>query len=154
MTETMPADSKIDLAFAEEWGRRFAAAWNAHDPDEVAALCTDDVIWVDAALPEPAVGKQAVGDFVTATGSAFPDFKVEDMGELYVSPVEPLALCPYVMSGTMLGGWEHSGSEATERRFEVRGIDQWVFRGELMCRYVTYYDIAEMARQLGTESAA
>lgn len=140
----------LDPHFVESWGLRFADAVNSHDAAGVAALCTEDVVWNDEALPGPAEGRQAVHDFIAATCQAFPDFHVEETDALYVSAIEPLVLCPYRMTGTMTGGFGPSGSVATGASLDLRGIDQWMFRGELMCRYVTYYDFSEMARQLGT----
>ena len=42
-----------------------------------------------------------------------------------------------------------ASSTANQASFRVNGIDQWTFRDELLCHYVTYYDHAEMVRQLG-----
>jgi hypothetical protein len=47
-----------------------------------------------------------------------------------------------------------ASSTPTEANFRVNGIDQWTFRDELLCHYVTYYDHAEMVRQLGTPPVA
>lgn len=140
-------DVALDQAFAEEWGRRFGDAWNAHEPETIAAMCTEDVVWNDAALPGPVQGREAVRDFAAATFKAFPDFQVVETDAVYISPIAPLALCPYRMSGTMLGGWEESGSPGTGAGFSVTGIDQWTLRGDLICHYVTYYDKDEMVRQ-------
>jgi steroid delta-isomerase-like uncharacterized protein len=144
---------QLDRAFVEDWGQRFGDAWNDHDPDAILALCTDDVVWNDAALPGPVQGHQALRDFATATFATFPDFRVEETADgVFLSPIEPLALCPYRMSGTMLGDW--GGSGPSKASFAVNGIDQWTFRGELLCHYVTYYDHADMVRQLASGPAA
>ncbi len=65
---------------------------------------------------------------------------------------QPLALCPYRMSGTMLAAAAAS-STPDGPSFRVNGIDQWTFRDELFCHYVTYYNHAEMVRQLGVPTA-
>jgi hypothetical protein len=46
-----PGGPQLDQPFLEDWGERFAAAWNSHDPDAVVALCTDDVLWSDPGVP-------------------------------------------------------------------------------------------------------
>ena len=130
---------QLDLAFLEDWGERFSTAWNEHDPEAVIALCTEDVQWSDPALAgSPADGKAAVRDFAAFTFQVFPDFRVEERESIYVSWTEPMALCPYRMTGTAPG----AGS------IDVLGIDRWTFRDGLICRYDTYYDHAEMLRQL------
>lgn len=148
----MTANPQLDPAFVEEWGTRFAAAWNDHDPDALLPLCTEDVVWSDVALPDgTAHGHQALRDFAAFTFAAFPDFRVEETDRLYISSIEPLVLCPYRMSGTMAGSRE-AGIAPGQASFALNGIDQWAFRGELICRYVTYYDHADMVRQLGLAS--
>jgi SnoaL-like domain len=154
MNATATAISQLDPAFAEEWGTRFAEAWNDHEPEAIAVMCTEDVVWNDAALPAPAHGRQAVRDFAAFTFDTFPDFRLEGTDGLYISPIEPLVLCPYRMSGTLLVASGDVGSASSESSFAINGIDQWTFRGELLCHYVTYYDNADMVRQLGAASAA
>lgn len=144
------ANQQLDPTFVEAWGARFRDAWNDHGPEAIVALCTEDIVWNDAALPGPAHGRQKVLDFAEFTFSTFPDFRVEVTDALYISPIEPLALCPYRMSGTMPGA---PTSTTTEASFRVNGIDQWTFRDELLCHYVTYYDYAEMIRQLGIQTS-
>ncbi len=131
---------QLDWAFLEDWGGRFAAAWNEHDPEAVVALCAADVRWSDPALPgSPSSGQQAVRDFAAFTFAAFPDFRVEERDSVLVSWTEPMALCPYRMTGTVAAG---------AARMEVDGIDRWTFRDGLLCRYDTYYDHAEMMGQV------
>lgn len=139
----------LDHAFVADWNARYTAAWNAGDGEGVAALCTEDISWRDAGLPEVAHGRDAVRGFVEATFSAFPDFHVEERAPLLISDSEPLALAPYRMSGTFTATWEPMGMAATGARFSVEGVDEWRFRDGLMCWYATYYDSIDMARQLG-----
>ncbi|MDQ6916088.1 MAG: ester cyclase [Actinomycetota bacterium] len=140
---------RLEPGFVEDWSRRYLEAWNAHDGEAVARLCTDDVMWTDPSLPAPQRGRGAVRAFVEATVAAFPDFHVEELEPPLVSHAGPLALSRYLMSGTMLGGFPASSLAATGRRIRVEGVDQWTFRGELMCRYASHYDSLGMARQVG-----
>jgi len=143
------AGAQLDPAFAAEWGKRYLEAWNSLDADGVATMCTEDVVWNDPALPEPATGRDGVSGFVRATARAFPDFHVDELGPLEVSVPESRALSRYRMTGTMLGPWEYANLAATGRGIHVLGVDEWTFRGELMSHYRTYYDSLDMARQLG-----
>ena len=36
--------------------QRYLAAWNGCDTDAMAQLITDDIVWVDPAVPEPGRG--------------------------------------------------------------------------------------------------
>ncbi len=142
------AGPQLETEFLEDWGERFAAAWNGHDPGAVVALCTDDVRWSDPALAgSPTRGKEAVRGFAAFTFAAFPDFKVEEREAVYVSWTEPMALCPYRMTGTAAGSRE-AGIAPGAAAMAIDGIDRWTFRDGLLCRYDTYYDHAEMVRQL------
>jgi hypothetical protein len=42
----------------------------------------------------------------------------------------------------------------TGRSVCVDGVDEWTFGGELLCRYRTYYDTIDAARQLGIMPAS
>lgn len=145
------AEPQIDPEFLVEFGTRLKDAWNSLDADAVAAHCTEDVSWNDAGLPEPARGRAGVAAFVRDTARSLPDFHVEEQEDCppVVSPDLPRVFVPYRMSGTMLGDWEPLGVAATNRRFSIEGIDQWTFRGELICHYTTYYDSIAIGRQLG-----
>lgn len=51
----------------------FIAAWNAHDADRALALLSEDVVWQDAASPEPMHGKAAIRPYLQGWFTAFPD---------------------------------------------------------------------------------
>ena len=137
--------------FLEDFGFRFKDAWNRHDGDAVAALCTEDVVWHDAALPRPARGRREVAEFVGVMAHAFPDFHVEELeGTPYaISPELSRVYVPYRLIATWEGDLEPLGLAPTNRRMECEGVEEWTFRGELICHYRTYYDSLELARQLG-----
>jgi steroid delta-isomerase-like uncharacterized protein len=139
---------QLEMAFVEKWGERFRAAWNGHDPDAVIALCTEDVRWSDPALPgSPTQGKPSVRDFAAFTFQVFPDFQVEEREAIYVSWTEPMALCPYKMTGKCAGSRD-AGIPPSTTPMEIDAIDRWTFHNGLLCRYDTYYDHAEMMRQI------
>lgn len=145
---TMPA-AGLDPAFVEEWARRFMAGWNASDSDAVAALCSEDVVWHDPVLPGPARSRDDVREFVTATGRAFPDFRLEWRSAPWISPADPVVLIRQRMTGTMRGTWSYTGLNATGRPFEALGVDEFWFRDGLLWHCRSYYDRLDMARQLG-----
>ena len=55
----------IDPEFLTVILDRVFAAWNANDGDALAALCTEDIEWIDAAVPNPLKGRSEVARFVT-----------------------------------------------------------------------------------------
>lgn len=149
MEGTTKAGAQLDPGFVEDWGKRYLEAWNSLDADDIAALCTEDVVWHDPGLPEPTHGRDGVRAFVRATGQAFGDFHIEELGRPYISAEEPRVLGRYRMTGKMLGAWEYTNLAPTGRRFDVLGVDEWTFSDGFMCQYETYYDSVDMARQLG-----
>jgi ketosteroid isomerase-like protein len=150
-TDTTAAGStQLDPDFVDDFVRRFYEGWNALDGDAVAALCTEDVIWDEPIIPRAAIGPAEVRDFVIATREAAPDFQIERLSEKpYISATEPKVLQPYRMTSTQTGVWSYTGLLPTGYRVDAPAIDEWTFRGELMCHYVTYYDTLDTTRQLG-----
>jgi steroid delta-isomerase-like uncharacterized protein len=143
------APTVLDRAFVEDWAARYLAAWNAHDVEAIVAMCTEDVVWNDPAIPAPVHGHAGVRHFVEATFRCFPDVRIEELEALYLSPAAPRVLSPYRFSATMLGPWEPTDIAPTGRAISFDGVDQWEFRGDRMCRYDTKYDMLALARQMG-----
>jgi steroid delta-isomerase-like uncharacterized protein len=139
----------LDASPIHAWSRRWFAAWDARDPDAIAALCSEDVLWNNPTLPAPAHGREAVRDFTSATFTAFPDFTLEEIEPPYLSGWEPVVLSQYQCGGTMTGPWEPLRIAPTGRSFAARGVDRWEFHDGLLGRYDTFYDTLDMARQLG-----
>jgi steroid delta-isomerase-like uncharacterized protein len=148
------ADTAVQLheAVLPEWATEFLRAWNALDPDAVAALCSEDIAWSDPSMPEPLTGRDGVREFVEMTAMAFPDFHVTETAPPYSAPRTTRVLSPYRMTGTMRGPM--NGFAATGRAIAVEGVDDWTFRDGLLCRYASHYDTLEVARQLGIMPAA
>jgi steroid delta-isomerase-like uncharacterized protein len=139
----------LDREYVEDFAHRYAEAWASRDPERVASLCTEDIVWSDPGLPEPQRGRDGVREFVSASFRMAPDFHVEELDGPYISPTGPRVLLPYRMSGTMTGPWQFLDLAPTGRRFVVEGIDSWEMRDGLIHRYDTYWDTASMSRQIG-----
>jgi steroid delta-isomerase-like uncharacterized protein len=147
--ETTAVHAGLDPAFLEDWAARYLVAWNSHDVESIVAMCTEDVIWDDPALPDTYHGHDGLRRFMTQTLRCFPDLQIEELEAPYASPTGPRALAPYRLNGTMLGPWEPTDIAPTGRRISFEGVDQWEFRGDRMCRYDTKYDLLAVARQMG-----
>jgi steroid delta-isomerase-like uncharacterized protein len=146
---TTEQQTTLDREFVADFARRYEDAWASRDPDRLAELCTEDVVWVDPALREPLRGRDGVRRFVRASFEMAPDFEVESCDAPYIASTGPRILQPYRMQGTMTGPWEFLDMAPTGRRFEIEGIDSWEMRDGLIERYSTFWDTAGMSRQLG-----
>lgn len=146
---TTEQQATLDREFVEDFERRYGEAWESRDPDRLAELCTEDVVWEDPALREPLHGRDGVRRFAAATIRMCPDFEVETLGGPCISPTEPRILQPYRMRGTVTGPWEFLDMAPTGRSFEIEGIDSWEMRDGLIARYSTFYDSLDMSRQVG-----
>jgi steroid delta-isomerase-like uncharacterized protein len=142
----------IESTRLRDWADRFLAAWNALDAKAVAALCTEDVMWTDPSTRERMVGREAVREFVHANAVAFPDLNIVETAPPCVIADSSKVLSPYRMTGTMLGPL--AMFKPTGRKLSLDGVDEWTFRGELLCSYRTFYDTIEAARQLGIMPAS
>jgi steroid delta-isomerase-like uncharacterized protein len=138
----------IDERFAREFSERYTEAWNSHDAEAIEELVTPDVVWLDPALPEPARGVEEVKDFMRRSWVAFPDLRFTP-GPMWLSPHEDSVSWAWRMEGTHRGDIEPPGFAATGRRIDVDGIDVWDFSEGRIERYRAYYDMAQLAQQLG-----
>jgi steroid delta-isomerase-like uncharacterized protein len=146
---TTEQQTTVDREFAEDFERRYGEAWASREPDRLAELVTEDVVWEDPALPEPLQGRDGVRRFVAASFRMCPDFLPTMTDGPYVSADGTRIVAPYRMAGTMTGPWEFRDLAPTGRRFEVDGIDVWDMRDGLIAHYRTYYDSLDLSRQLG-----
>ena len=112
---------------------RYSAAWNACDTAAMAELVTEDIVWADPALPQPARGVAEVQEFMRASFRGFPDLQ---FGE----PDEP-AGCRVRRRGVL--GVVHGGHAPRSDRSAglcpdgspdaVDGVDQWTMRDGRIC---------------------
>jgi uncharacterized protein (TIGR02246 family) len=63
-----------------EANRATFAAWNAHDPDAVAAVFAPDAVIRDVGSPEPLRGRDAIRQRAADMLVAFPDFRLRQLG--------------------------------------------------------------------------
>ena len=127
----------------------YLAAWNNHDPQAVASLVAEDVVWEDPSLAEPARGRREVADFVAATAVSFPDYRFSEPGAAALSENRMVVYLPWRMTGTNTGPIDPPGFAPTGRTFSIEGVDICQFRGGLIWRYRASYDFADLGRQLG-----
>jgi len=128
---------------------RYIAAWNSFDADAIAQLITEDIVWADPALPQPARGIAAVQEFMRTSARAFPDLRFSEPDPQVLAAAGDLVLWGWRMEGTHRGVIDPPGFAPTGRSMRVEGVDRWIMREGRICEYRAFYDMNEVARQLG-----
>ena len=139
----------VDPEFVAAIAGKLFGAWNSNDGDALAALCSEDVEWIDAAVPSPLKGRSEVARFVTWFFVLLPDGRIERVGEPALSVDGRTAYQPWRLSGTNTGPIDPPGFAATGKRVDLLGVDQYRFRGGFLARYRAFYDRVELMNQLG-----
>jgi steroid delta-isomerase-like uncharacterized protein len=140
------ASSDLDLV---QFCARYLAAWNGHDATAISDLVTDDVLWEDPALPEPARGAAAVRDFMREAWVAFPDLRFDEGDDPHLSLAGEKVAWRWRMRGTNTGPIDPPGFAPTGRTIEIEGVDLWTMREGRIARYRAFYDFNALAIQLG-----
>jgi steroid delta-isomerase-like uncharacterized protein len=123
---------------------RTYAAWNAHDPDAVAAVFAEDAVVREVGNPLEAHGRAGVRARAAALLTAFPDFHLERL-ELVVDG--PRHADRWVMTGTHRG--ELFGMPPTGRQVRVEGATFTRLDAEgLVIEDVHFTDFAGLMAQL------
>jgi steroid delta-isomerase-like uncharacterized protein len=128
---------------------RYEATWNGCDTDAMADLITEDIVWADPALPEPARGIPAVQEFMRTSFRAFPDLQFGQPDPPALAVTGDVVLWAWYMEGTHRGAINPPGFAPTGRAMRVDGVDQWTMRDGRIARYRAFYDMNDVARQLG-----
>ena len=132
-----------------EFVERYETAWNGRDADALAQLLTEDIVWTDPALPEPARGIPAVQEFMRSSFLAFPDLTFSQPDPPAIAASGDTVLWTWHMQGTNSGPIDPPGFAATGRTIAVDGVDQWTMRDGRIAVYRAFYDMNDFARQLG-----
>jgi steroid delta-isomerase-like uncharacterized protein len=138
----------LSLDFARDFADRWQIAWNTRRPDEVTALCTDDVLWDDPLTERPEQGKAAVTAYLESTWRTFPDLNFTWPEGPYCSFESTKLACHWRVTGTMLGPAD-PGFVPTGRPVQADGVDLLELRDGLVCNYVGFFDARGMAQQIG-----
>jgi steroid delta-isomerase-like uncharacterized protein len=144
--------TQIDASVPSElrqFVERYMAAWNDCDTNAMAGLLTDDVVWADPALPEPARGVGEVQEFMRTSFQAFPDLRFQEPEPPALAVNGDLVLWAWRMEGTNRGEVSPPGFAPTGRTMAVDGVDRWQMREGRIAQYRAFYDMNDLARQLG-----
>ena len=128
---------------------KFFAGWAMRSGEEVAKLCTEDVVWLDPAAPGVQNKPDDVARVVNSILRGFPDAHFAPAGVPAISRDGQTAFVPYSMTGTNNGPLETLGIAATGKAVAVQAVDTLRFRGGLIAEYRVYVDMLNVMRQLG-----
>jgi steroid delta-isomerase-like uncharacterized protein len=124
---------------------RWEAAWSSKDPDAFASVCADDVHYEDPATAEPLEGLEALLGHAQRLWTAFPDARVERIGERLSS--ERFFAAPCKLLGTHRAALE--GLPPTNRFLVVHCIVYAEVKDGLVFRARAFFDLYDAAVQLG-----
>jgi steroid delta-isomerase-like uncharacterized protein len=142
----------LDQAFLETFAERWWSAWNSHDGQGVAALCTEDVRNDGPALGREISGRPALADYVDMFVTAFPDLRFVAPEPPYASLTQPKAIVPWRFTATHDGEFAPMGLAATGAKIDVDGVDHLWFRDGLVSRRSMVYDFAQVLRALNARA--
>src|SRR3954471_15666767 len=148
MPSTSP--SSLDLA---QFSARYVAAWNSHEAAPIGDLVTDDVVYEDPALRQPARGPAALQEFMREAWVAFPDLRFDEGDDPHLSVAGDRVAWAWRMRGTNTGPIDPPGFAPTGRAIDVEGVDLWTMRDGRIARYRAFYDFNALAVQLGLAPA-
>src|SRR5512147_3266055 len=115
-------------------------AWNAHDPDKVASLYSDDVVYEDVAFGQIAHGHDELKKLAAGFFAAVPDLKLEIIASSHEGDQ---GWVEWKFSGTDVGLYK------TGKKFSVRGASLFEMRGGKFSANKDFYDSASIMRQVG-----
>ncbi len=139
----------IDEAQARAIFERLAEVHHSQDPTRLPAVVTEDVVYDDDGLPEPARGRAQLEAFFGGVWRAFPDFRLELIQGPFLSPdADGFALLGEVR-GTMQGPLVPPGLAPTGGAIATSFAGFYQVDDGLIRRARIVIDTYELATQLG-----
>ncbi|MGV0993591.1 MAG: nuclear transport factor 2 family protein [Mycobacterium sp.] len=135
LTDPAADDIAAVVTFAETWER----AWNDHDPDAVAALCAEDLVFDDPLFGDTVYGREAIRGLVTRLVRNFPDFHLTSQG-IYADVARRAVMVTWYFRGTLSG---------SDRVVEYHGDDRLLIGEDgLVSTYRCVYDNQHVLNQI------
>lgn len=154
MATSETAPTMVDESFTQDFASRWAEAWNSHDPDQLLALMTEDIVYDDSAWPTTMRGHDQVREFLDFTWTALPDLRFEVVDGPFLHPHAPKACFYWRGFATNSGPIFPPGFTATGKQIEFEGMDVHEYRDGRVCRLQIVFDMADFMRQLGVLPAS
>lgn len=125
--------------------RDYLAAWNARDPDRIAAFFAADAVYDDRGAGEVARGRGEIREHAARIHLGFPDLSFE-----LVRAAHGERFTAGEWRSRMTHRGEFSGLAPTGRSLESAGVDVATLdEGGQIVHLVSYYDGAALMRSLG-----
>jgi steroid delta-isomerase-like uncharacterized protein len=148
-TPVGPATTGVDQDFAVDFAARWLAAWNSHQPDQLLALMTEDIVYDDSAWPRQMRGHADVREFLESTWRALPDLEFELADGPFLMEGEPKATLYWKGKATFTGPLEPPGLAPTGTPLTLDGFDLHEYRDGRVCRLRITFDMLDVSRQIG-----
>lgn len=130
--------------------QQWADAWNAHAPEHLAALFTEDGVYEDLAFEVRFQGKQGVATWASITTASIGDAKIEILDAVRRGD---RAAATWIFSGTDIGALAPE-LPPTGKSFSLRAMSVFELDGPLLRRVADHYNLATLLRQLGLPADA
>jgi steroid delta-isomerase-like uncharacterized protein len=121
------------------------AAWSGRETSAFAELCTPDVHYEDPLTAEPLEGPAELGRHAARMWAAFPDARIERIGERLTNGEFVAAPCKLLATHRE----PLEGLPATNRFVVVHCVFYCELRDELLLRVRAFFDLYDAAVQLG-----
>ena len=126
---------------------RVVAAWNAHDPDAIAADFADQsAYWSPTVLDEGGPGAATARADAKMLFTAFPDFLLTEKGRVITAQT---GIIRWETTGTFTGPLDPPGFAPTNAAIRNHGVTWVEVSGGRIVRFHLYYDLNELGRQIG-----
>ena len=130
--------------------QRYFDAWNARDPDAVAAAFAVDGTYTDPTVGGPPLAGTAIAEHARALLAAFPDLSFEILGSHSPSDqANGTTVAQWLMRGTNVGPW--NGQPPTGRTVTLSGVGVIASAADQVTSAEWYFDRQGLAEQLGFE---
>ena len=126
----------MDHASAKDWLDRYLAAWLSYDPDQIAALFTDDIAYRYQPHEDPVLGRDAVVASWLG-GPDSPDESSRDEPGTYSASYAPIAVDGDVVVATGVTTYYKTPGGEVDKVYENCFVMR--FDAEGRCREFTEY---------------
>jgi len=125
-------------------------AWNAHDPEAVAAAFTEDGTYTDPTVGQPPLNGEALAEHARALFTGFPDLTFEILrAQPHDNGTRGATAASWLMRGTNTGPLR--GLAPTGRAVALRGVDVITFAGDKIKSVEGLFDRQTLSEQLGVQ---
>lgn len=143
----------VDAQFVRDFLAHWAGLISHGDIDALLDVSTDDIVFVDAAFPEPFRGKDAFRSVLANVFGAFPDLSYALVDEPFLSLDGAAAGTRVHFTGTMLGPLDPPGFAPTGQGINFHAVEFFEFQDGKAQRVELIFNVMELGTQIGAAPA-